>query len=77
VGGGELGGFGGVLGERVHGEGEVAEDEAEVVTKVVLEFLDEGEGVAAGGALVVTVLDEGGGRGGGALGVVFGGDGDG
>ena len=36
VGGGEFGCFGGVLGVGVHGEREVAEDEAEVVAEVLL-----------------------------------------
>jgi len=44
---------------------------------VLLELLDEGKGIATGGALVVPVLYESDGCGGGALGMVFGVDGDG
>jgi hypothetical protein len=66
-----------VLGVGVHVEREVAKDEAELIAEVLLELLDEGKGIATGGALVVPVLYESDGCGGGALGMVFGVDGDG
>jgi len=59
VGGGELGGFCGVFGVRVHLEREVTEDEAELVAEVLLQLFYDGVRVAAGWTLVVSVLDEG------------------
>ena len=39
-------------------QGEVAEDEEEAVTEVLLHALDDGIGAAAVGALVISILDE-------------------
>lgn len=52
--------FGGLFGVRMHiGEWKIAENEAERITEVALQRLNDWEGLTAVGALVVTVFNDG------------------